>query len=159
MWPAILLLSSSPGCHVVLHSKGLVLPTSSPAAQVSVCSNSGCVMDGTTVLMEQMNMAVTTPPILPSVSLLYFRPQPESQKMSKSNTLKIEYLLFYSRVLSFLMRGHRSGNVSGPQLQSHLVPKHLAVHCWSKRSSCSPATVQSKNSFHILYLLLYVHVK
>lgn len=70
--PVPFCFSSSP-VHL-LHLKGLVLPTSSPAAQVSVCSNSGCVTDGTTALMEQMNMAVTTPPILPSVSPLYFHP-------------------------------------------------------------------------------------
>lgn len=114
---AILHLSSSPVCHVLLPLKGLVLPTSSPAAQANVCSSSGCVMDGTTALMEQMNMAVTTPPILPSVRLLILfiiRISLESQKMSKSNTLKIDFSLFYSHVHSFLMRGHRSGNVSGP---------------------------------------------
>lgn len=49
-------------------------------------------------------------------------------------------------MLSFLLRGHRSGDVSRPQLQPHLLPQHLAVHRRSTRSSLSPATVQSKHS-------------
>lgn len=103
MTRAFLLLSSSPVCDVLLHLKGLVLPTSSPATQASVCSNSGCVMDGTTALMEQMNTAVTTPPILPSVSLVFpsiTRISPESHKMSESNTLKMTFFHSFTPMCS-----------------------------------------------------------
>lgn len=138
--------SSSPVC--LLHLKGLVLPTSSPAAQVSVCSNGGCATDGTTAPMGRTNTAATTPPILPSVSLLRFHPSSES-KQSQKVPLKNTFLTF-TPLLSFLLRGHRSGDVSQPQLQPHLLPQHLAVHRRSTGSSLPPATVQSKRSHHFL---------
>lgn len=58
-------------CSLFCLSKGHVAPASSPAVPVSVFSRSGCVMDGTTALTEQMNRAVATPPTLPSVSPCY----------------------------------------------------------------------------------------
>lgn len=40
--------------------------------------------------------------------------------------------------------------MSRPQLQLHLIPKHLAVHCRSERSCHTPATVPGKSYLHNL---------
>lgn len=50
------------------------------------------------------------------------------------------------------MWADRCGDVSGPQLQPHLLPQHLAVHCWSERSCHTPATVSGRSYLHTLLL-------
>lgn len=66
--------TSPPPLWLLLYFKGHVVRVSSPAAQGSVFSSSGCAMDGTTALTVQMNRVVATPPTLHSVSLWYLWP-------------------------------------------------------------------------------------
>lgn len=59
-----------------------------------------------------------------------------------------------SHALSFVMWVHRGGDVPRPQLQPHLIPKHLALHCWSERSCNTPATVPGKS---MIIFIIYIH--
>lgn len=57
-------------------------------------------------------------------------------------------------MLSFVVRVHWGGDVPRPQLQPYVIPKHLAVHCWSERSHHSPETVPGKRGIIYFSLLL-----
>lgn len=63
---------------------------------------------------------------------------------------KIEFL---PHTLSFIVRVHRGGDVSRPKLQPYVIPKHLAVHCWSERSHHTPETVPGKRGISCIFLL------
>lgn len=52
---------------------------------------------------------------------------------------------------SLVLWAHWSRDVSGPQLQLHLIPQHLAVHCWPERSCHPPGTVSGKSHIKKLH--------
>lgn len=62
--------------------------------------------------------------------------------------------LFLNNETSFLVWDHRGGDVSGPQLQHHLIPQHMDVHLWPEGGCHTSKTIQGNISLQNVALTL-----